>query len=326
MATVFDVALRDQLLDRRHRLEAAVVEQSEDSQLRFLLEEVDAALERVEENTYGVCEVCHGTVEAERLMADPLVTVCLGCMTPAQKRSLEEDLQLAARIQAGLLPCRDTEHEGWQVSYHYEAASVVSGDYCDLVAADDGSLHFMLGDVAGKGVAASLLMSQLHAMFRALVPVGLPLNQLVERASRIFCESTLSTHYATLVCGRADREGTVEICNAGHLPPLLLRGGDTTLVEATGLPLGIFCNEQFETSHFRMKLGDTLFLFTDGLSESRDRLGAEYSRERLLSLLCGHQELLPGALITKCLNDLSAFRAGAPAHDDTAIMALRRAF
>lgn len=325
MATVFDVALRDQLLDRRQRLEAAVAGQREDSQILLLLEEVDAALERFEENTYGLCEVCQDPVEAERLMTDPLVSVCLGCMTPMQKRSLEEDLELAARIQAGLLPCRDLAHDGWQVSYHYEAASVVSGDYCDLVTADDGSLYFMLGDVAGKGIAASLLMSQLHAMFRALVPVGLPLKQLVERASRIFCESTLSTHYATLVCGRADKEGMVEVCNAGHLPPLLLRGGDATLVEATGLPLGIFCNEQFETSRFPMQRGDTLFLFTDGLSESRDHAGAEYSRERLLRLLCVQQELLPGALIDACLRDLTDFRAGVPGHDDMSIMALRRA-
>ena len=324
MATVIDAALRDQLLDRRHRLEN-FVEHDDAAQLRSLLEEVDAALARMDEDTFGLCEVCQGTVEAERLMADPLVSVCLGCLTATQKRALEEDLELAARIQAGLLPCRDLAHDGWQVSYHYEAASLVSGDYCDLVTADDGSLYFMLGDVAGKGVAASLLMSQLHAMFRALVPVGLPLNKLVERASRIFCESTLSTHYATLVCGKADKSGAVEICNAGHLPPLLLRGGSATLIDATGLPVGIFCNEQFTSERFRMESGDTLFLFTDGLSESRDHSGEEYTAERLRRLLCQHHMLLPGALISECLRDLTDFRAGVPKHDDLTVMALRRA-
>ncbi|HST51007.1 MAG TPA: SpoIIE family protein phosphatase [Pyrinomonadaceae bacterium] len=324
MATVIDAALRDQLLERRHRLETSTFV-DEDTQLRQLLEDVDAALARIEENTYGLCEVCHDTVEAERLMADPLVSVCLGCLTDSQRRALEEDLELAARIQGGLLPCKEFEHDGWQISYHYEAASLVSGDYCDLVTADDGSLYFMLGDVAGKGVAASLLMSQLHATFRALVPVGLPLNQLVERVSRVFCESTLSTHYATLVCGRADERGAVELCNAGHLPPLLLRGGRATLIEATGLPVGIFCNEQFTSERFTMEPGDTLFIFTDGLSESRDRSGEEYSAERLSRLLCMHHELLPAALIGACLGDLKDFRAGTPAHDDLTVMALRRA-
>ena len=325
MATVIDATMREQLLVRRHRLEEASVQADDSAQLRRLLGEVDAALARMEEQTYGLCQVCQDPVEAERLLADPLTCVCLGCLTPAQRRALEDDLELAARIQAGLLPGRDFRHDGWQVSYHYEAASLVSGDYCDFVTAEDGSLYFMLGDVAGKGVAASLLMSQLHAMFRALVPVGLPLNQLVERASRVFCESTLPTHYATLVCGRADTEGEVEICNAGHLPPLLLRGGEARLIEATGLPVGIFCNEQFTSERFRMNAGETLFLFTDGLSESRDRAGSEYSTERLRALLCRSQELLPAELVAACLRDLRDFCAGAPRHDDLTVMALRRA-
>jgi sigma-B regulation protein RsbU (phosphoserine phosphatase) len=324
MATVIDSALREQLLERRVRLETANASDGEERQIQHLLEEVDAALARMEEHTYGLCQVCQDPVEAERIFADPLVCVCLGCLSVAQRRALEEDLELAASIQAGLLPPRSLAHDGWQVSYHYEAASLVSGDYCDVVKADDGSLYFMLGDVAGKGVAASLLMSQLHAMFRALIPVGLPLSHLVARASRIFCESTLPTHYATLVTGRADASGEVEICNAGHLPPLLLGEGRSTLIEATGLPVGIFCNEEFTSTKFRMSSGGTLFLFTDGLSETRDTAGEEYGTTRLQNLLCEHNALLPDELIRACLGDLSDFCDGAPRHDDLTVMALRR--
>lgn len=324
MATVIDAALREQLIQRRHRLESVIEEAEDTAHFRRLLDEVDAALGRMERGGYGLCEVCRDPVEPERLLADPLVCVCLGCLSPVQQRALEEDLELAARIQAGLLPGREMRHDGWHVAYHYEAASVVSGDYCDVVRSDDGQLYFMLGDVAGKGVAASLLMSQLHAMFRTLVPLGLPLVGLVERASRIFCESTLPTHYATLVCGRADSSGLVEICNAGHLPPLLLREGRATPIQATGLPVGIFCNERFTSEQFSMRAGETLFLFTDGLSESRDRAGIEYSTERLCDLLCQHHELLPEELIDLCLCDLRDFRAGTPRADDLTVMALRR--
>ncbi len=189
---------------------------------------------------------------------------------------------------------------------------------------EDGSIYFILGDVSGKGVAASLLMSQLHAMFHTLIPMGLPLNKLVERASRIFCESTLPTHYATLVVGRADGGGEVEVCNAGHLPPLLVSGGRVRLIEATGLPLGVFCNEQFTSSRLRMGRGDTLLLYTDGLSEARDLAGAEYGAERLRLLLCGRHALAPAALIGACVEDLGAFRSGAPKHDDLTVMAVRR--
>ncbi len=325
MAAVIDAALRGQLIERRQKLEDAVAERDETAQLARLLAEVDAALARMDEGSYGLCQVCRKPIEAERIISDPVACVCLGCLTPKQQRALEEDLELAARIQAGLLPRRDFAGEGWQVSYHYEAASLVSGDYCDIVVCEtDGSIYFMLGDVSGKGVAASLLMSQLHAMFRTLIPLGLPLNSIVERASRLFCESTLPTHYATLVVGRADPSGEVEICNAGHLPPLHIHEGRVTEIAATGLPVGVFCNEQFTCTRHTLRRGDTLLLYTDGLSESLDRDGNEYGAQRLSALLREHCERLPGPLVHACLQDLAAFTAGSPRADDLTVMAIRR--
>lgn len=324
MATMIEPVLHEQLIERRRKLENAIAEADEPVRLSGLLREVDAALSRFHSGTYGLCEVCRDPVERDRLIADPLVCVCLGCLTPAQQRALEQDLELAARIQSTLLPPRNLTSGGWQTSYHYEAAGVVSGDYCDLVRAEDGSLYFMLGDVSGKGVAASMLMAQLHAMFRTLISVGLPLDRMVERASRVFCESTLPTHYATLVCGRADRSGEVEICNAGHLPPLLSRGGDVTFVEATGLPLGVFCNEEFTCTRVCLSEGDALLLYTDGLSEAQNGPGEEYGRERLLKLLGECPGRAPEGLVSACLKDLSAFGAATPGVDDLTILALRR--
>jgi sigma-B regulation protein RsbU (phosphoserine phosphatase) len=88
---------------------------------------------------------------------------------------------------------------------------VVSGDYCDVVDAGEEGLYFMVGDVSGKGVAASMLMAHLHAMFRSLISVGMPLKSMLAHASRVFSGSTLPTQYATLVCGRALPDGRVEI-------------------------------------------------------------------------------------------------------------------
>ncbi len=197
--------LRDQLLLRRRKLETAAA-RAQTANLVMLLDQVDRALEKMEAGSYGVCKVCHDTMEAHRILTDPLAEVCLDCLQPAQQRALEQDLQLATSIQAGLLPKKDFSASGWNVSYHYEPAGLVSGDYCDLLV-HDNQLYFMVGDVSGKGVAAAMLMSNLHAMFRALVPNGLPLEQLVERANRIFCESTLPTQYATLIAGRATEWG-----------------------------------------------------------------------------------------------------------------------
>jgi sigma-B regulation protein RsbU (phosphoserine phosphatase) len=324
MATAADLILRQQLLDRRLRLEQAVSVAGESSQVRNLIHQVDAALARMDTGSYGLCEVCHQPIETERLITDPLTRFCLDHLTPNQQRALEIDLELAATIQKGLLPDPYFRSGVWEVAYHYEPAGIVSGDYCDLVGAESGGFYFILGDVTGKGVAASMLMVHLQAMFRTLIPLGLPLRELVERASRVFCESTLPTHYATLVCGRAGASGEVEVCNAGHPPPLLIGRGEILPIDPTGLPLGAFCDEQFVTSRVHLEPGQAILLYTDGLSEARNNSGQMYGTERLRALIRRQQENHPKDLIKACLKDLAAFQTGVPAADDLTIMAVSR--
>jgi sigma-B regulation protein RsbU (phosphoserine phosphatase) len=326
MNAVRKIDLRQRLLNRRQRLQTAVDEFKETEQLMRLLKEVDSALERMDKGSYGLCEVCQEPVEEERLVADPLTRNCLGCLTPDQQRALEQDLDLASRIQAQLLPNKNLSFNGWEAYYHYEPAGPVSGDYCDLVSpeSDRGDLFFLLGDVSGHGVAASMLMAHLHALFRSLIAVGLSAEQLVERANRIFCESTISADYATLVCGRAGKSGEVDLCNAGHCPPLLIREDEIISLEATGLPVGIFSSGQYSAKRVQLVPGDNLLLYTDGLSEAQDRADAEYGVQRLAGLVKGSHELTPQALTQACLEDLKTFLAGAPKTDDLSIMVIRR--
>ncbi len=323
MAKAKHFPIREQLHQRRSKLERALVLSPDDPQVHQLLTEVDAALERTQKGTYGVCESCRGVIEPERLIADPLVRFCVDCLTPVQRRALEEDFQLAAQIQSALLPGQDIRLSGWEAAYHYEGAGPVSGDYCDLLNSE-GGLYFIVGDVSGKGVAASMLMAHLHATFRALVSLALPLSEIVERASRMFCESTLPSHFATLVCGKAGSTGDVELCNAGHNPPLLLQGSKMKDIAATGLPLGMFSEERFKVSRVRMKPGDTIVLYTDGLSEALNRSGREYGTRRLSKIVKENPSLAPKEVISLCLQDLRAFRCGAPRDDDLTLMVIRR--
>ena len=324
MTNRMDDVFREQLRDRRSRLEAAVTQVVDPAPLQHLLDEVDEALERIDTGSFGLCEVCHDPVETERLLADPLIRVCLDHMTPSQQRALESDLELASRVQNGLLPDRNLIVGGFQVAHRYDPAGPVSGDYCDLVTLPDGGFYFMLGDVAGKGVAASMLMSQLHAIFRTLIGLGQPLDRMLAKASRIFCGSTLPTQYATLICGRAAPSGDVELCNAGHLPPMLARGGKVALLGSTGLPIGLFCDQEFTAHQTRLAKGETLVLFTDGASETRDNAGAEYGLERLAERVGAQSQLPPQAMITNLVQELAAFSRGAPRADDLSIMVLRR--
>ena len=324
MVTAIEPLLREQLIDRRHKLEDAASAFHRPAELTRLLREVDDALHRMDIGVFGLCEVCHDPIETERLIADPLTRFCLGDLTPGEQRALEEDLELASQIQTGLLPPRTQQIDGWEVSYHYQPAGAVSGDYCDLMRGEDQSLHFMLGDVSGKGVAASMLMAHLHAMFRTLISINLPLEQMVERASRVFCESTLPTQYATLVCGRANTNGEVELCNAGHLPPLLIQDGKVASIAATGLPVGVFCSESFAVNRVQMSKGDILFLYTDGLSEGLDGGGNEYGPDRLSELLNDNHSLSPDSIISLCRQELHAFTGGRLLGDDLTLMAIRR--
>jgi sigma-B regulation protein RsbU (phosphoserine phosphatase) len=314
---------RDQLLDRRTKLESALVQWTDDSQLQRLLSEVDAALSRMDEGTYGLCETCNDNIEPERLIADPLVQYCLDHLTTDQQRALEQDLQLASQIQSALLPEHSVGKANWEVAYHYEPAGPVSGDYCDLLDFG-GDLYFTVGDVTGKGVAASMLMAHLRATFRGLISLELPLDKVVERASRTFCESTLPTHFATLVCGKAHASGKIEICNAGHNPPLLAQGENIKEIASTGLPLGIFCEERFSVSELQLLPSDIILIYTDGLTEARDSSGLEYGTERLSGFLKEHRSLPPEKLVSSCIEDLISFRSGAQAMDDTTVMAIRR--
>ncbi|HWX54982.1 MAG TPA: SpoIIE family protein phosphatase [Verrucomicrobiae bacterium] len=312
--------LRDQLLVRRQKLETAVTK-SQTANLVQLLEQVDRALERVDVGSYGLCEVCHDTVEAPRLLADPLASVCLGCLNPEEQRALEQDLELAARIQAGLLPARDYSAAGWNVAFHYESAGAVSGDYCDLMA-EGKSLYFMIGDVSGKGVAAAMLMANLHAMFRALVPAGLPLEQLVETANRIFCESTLPMQYATLIAGKADDSGVVEICNGGHVPPFHVSPGQVTSIRTSTVPVGLFCDQKFSTTRIHAAPGDHLVLYTDGVSEAEDANGTSYGATALPGLLGQSGGRGPREVVDRCIKDLAAFRTSSPRLDDQTLLVL----
>lgn len=328
MAAIEQGFLQAQLEERRHRLQHALETAPQEAALTQLLADVDAALKRMTNGTYGICAACHEPVESERLLADPLVCYCLDHLPAAQKRALEQDLELATRVQRGLLPPQDLAWGGWEVRHHYAPASAVSGDYCDVIRPENGSgeLFFVVGDVSGKGVAASMLMAQLHAMFRSLASAGLPLDQIVSVANRVFCDSALAGQYATLVCGRASTNGEVEISNSGHLPALVVRNDSVEKLESVSVPLGMFCTVKPSFRKIRLASGESLVLYTDGLSEARNSTQEEYGIERYVRLLsgkcCGKSAR---DLVETTLNDLQGFASASRLSDDLTLMVLRRA-
>jgi sigma-B regulation protein RsbU (phosphoserine phosphatase) len=317
---------REQIVDRRRKLESAIVTLGPRTELTALLSEVDAALERLTRGTYGFCETCLDPIEADRLLADPLARFCLDHLPPSEQRALEQDLQLAARVQQGLLPPPRYASAAWDVSYAYRPARIVSGDYCDLVTVN-GDLFFMVGDVSGKGVAAATVMSQLHALVRALLSAHLPVAQLVERASRLLCESTLPTYYATLVCGRASADGRVELCNAGHVPPLMVTRDGICRLPPGGMPIGMFCAQQFDVQQVDLSPGDMIVLCTDGVTEAEGGetgVPDQFGLDRLARTVGDHATESGPTLVDACVRAVDSWRQGRRADDDLTLMILRR--
>jgi len=316
-------SLKNHLTERRDRLHDSIKYVPDPSKLYNLLQQVDSALERIDNGSYGICDVCHDPIESERLIMDPLLTVCLDHLNHHQRKALEQDLEFATKIQRNLLPENNRTINGWEFSYHYDPAGPVSGDFCDLIKLDDESILFILGDVSGKGISASLMMSHLHALIRSLITFSLPLKEIVIRANRLFCESTLSTHYVTIVFGKANLKGEVEICVAGHNPPLIIKENGVTPINATSLPIGLFCESEYEPESFALQKGESIFLYTDGLTEASVN-EVEYGEGRLKTQLTKSSNLAAKKIIDEILIDHKKFLKSSPQFDDITIAVIRK--
>jgi sigma-B regulation protein RsbU (phosphoserine phosphatase) len=324
MATTEISYLRNELELRRERLVEASRASTADSSFGQLLSSVDAALSRLQAGTFGVCEECHDSIEADRLLCDPLVRFCLDHLSTEEQRALEKDLTLAAGIQRTLLPRPDWSVDGWQAHYHYQPANMVSGDYCDLIEVNGGFL-FLLGDVAGKGVAASMLMSHLHATFRTLAGQHLPLRELVNHANRLFCESTTAGQFATMVVGYAAPDGRVEYVSAGHLPLFHISSTGVRAREATGVPLGMFGSTDFDVCKLTLAPGDKLLLYTDGFTEMFNAAGDEFGVARVQALARRHSATGAEAMLAACMDEIRRFSQATKQTDDLTLMVLHRA-
>jgi len=318
--------IRPQLLERRARLQSVSGSVSDDY-LNQLLAEVDTALAKIDVGRYGLCETCNDPIEKDRLELNPLCRFCLDHLDETERAHHQQDLDLATQIQFQLLP-KNLTIERWETQYRYEPVGAVGGDYCEVSllgdpATGNQSLFFAVGDVSGKGVAASLLMMHLSAIFRSLLSMDLSLAEIVSRANRLFCESTGPAHYATLVCGRTTADG-LEICNAGHCPPILLLHHGTERLDSNGLPLGLFSGAQYTVTQHAPRDGECLVLYSDGITEASNPSGDDYQHERLIRSLRERFDHGAHAMCDAVLHDLGHFRSGTPAADDVTLLVVRR--
>ena len=242
---------------------------------------------------------------------------------------LEDDKPLlrARAVQRGLLPQERPPLETLDYAGNCVQARVIGGDYYDFLDMGPGEVGFVLADVAGKGIAAALLMASLQGSLHSQYSSSSKdISQLLISVNRHFYKHTANDRYATLFFGRySDATRTLHYVNCGHNPPVLLRkGGEVERLSATATVLGLFSDWDCSVAEARLETGDVLSLYTDGITETTGHSGEEFGEVRLLETLRKNRELEASYILRNVENAAQQFRLGEQEDDLTLVIARAR--
>ena len=244
-----------------------------------------------------------------------------------ERQRIEDELALARRIQARLLPTGPPVVEGLELAGTSESAREVGGDYYDILPLGDGRVALVIADVSGKGVGAALLMSGFRASLLSQDLAGTDLAEVVGRLNQFLHRSVEPGKFVTAFLGLLDgRDGRLVYCNAGHNAPLLLGAdGGVTLLEAGGLILGILEHSPYQTGEAVLEPGGRLVLYTDGVTEAANETDEQWGEERLIELLRSAPRSPCAEVVTRIVGEVRRFEGARGASDDVTLIVARRA-
>jgi sigma-B regulation protein RsbU (phosphoserine phosphatase) len=280
-----------------------------------------------------------------------------------ERERLEREVEIAAEVQAQLFPRRVPELSTAEIAAECRAARGVAGDYYDYIEVAPGLVALALGDVSGKGVSASLVMSNLQASLRAQTTITAERMEMAARAvvaagagaegggdhqqagapdaraaemdgavarkmtniNRQLCQSTEANRFATLFLALyEDRTRRLRYTNAGHNAPILVRaGGAVERLTAGGMLAGAFEWASYEEAAATLALGDVLLIFSDGISEAENEAGEEYGEERLVSFAAAHRALSADELRQAIFNEIDAWSGRKERDDDQTLVIVK---
>ena len=244
-----------------------------------------------------------------------------------EKKRMEHELALAGDIQQNLLPSKAPQIEGWDIAGTNTPCYTIGGDYFDYISKPSGRFAFALGDVSGKGAGAALMMMVLRATVHSACQQ--PDNEMVSimsQTNQVMFHNTPEHAYVTFFLGDFDpKTGELLYVNAGHIPPIVYRAssGETDRLEVGGTVVGMFESAPYEEGKTTLEPGDTLVVFTDGISESWGEDGEEYGEDRLAEVLKNHPKLSAPELMVTIQQEVDAYATGPPTDDRTLIVVRR---
>jgi sigma-B regulation protein RsbU (phosphoserine phosphatase) len=257
-----------------------------------------------------------------------LITMAVRFRAYAKGQHLEQQVAIARQVQQDLMPASGVTARGFDVSAECDPASEVGGDFYDIFPVPGGGSAFVVGDVSGKGLPASLLMGVLHGAVRSSQWTGSAENHRdsTRQINRLLCEHAARDRYATMFWGHFEPSydpngtGVLRYVNAGHPPPLLIREGAVTRLETGGPVLGLLPAANYEQGSVSFADGDLLVLYSDGIIEAANAQGDEFGVERLAELAAADSNASADQLRAQILEAVREFSGGEIADDRTLLI------
>jgi phosphoserine phosphatase RsbU/P len=326
--------IKDSLTEKRENLsawrEAAPAAEKEiclgcatEADLQTHLEVIDATLEEVESETFGICQVCHEAVDTSLLEMDYTATICLGCLSAEEQTQLETDLELSQTVQRALMPQQAPAIPGLDVAAFSRPAQIVGGDYFDFIPLEDGTYVLTIADAMGHGLSAGMFMTGLQATLHTLLPESQSPSRVLERINHFYLHNIHYTTFVTVFLGKFDpATRSLTYFNAGHNPPALVRrsSGEVTWLRPNGAAIGIVEEYQIQPGLAQLQADDVLVLYTDGVTEAINTGQEQFGVDRLGALLLQYAGLSAVDMISMLRQELGNYTDGRPPADDTTIV------
>lgn len=285
----------------------------------------------------GVCQVIHGKKKGQVFRESDMELFLLLCDSAAlaihtarmhlvlmENQRMEKDMEFAQSVQESFLPTFSPEHAHFTFAAQTHPAQEVGGDYYDFIPFDNDMLGIVLGDVSGKGVPAALQMARLMSDFRYISQLDPEPGKVLTQVNNALCERSYRGMFTTAVFCLLDlKNKKLSIANGGHLPLLLKNKSPIKEIgSASGSPLGILPNMQYSQEEHVLQSGDEILIFTDGVTEPKNKQQEEFGTERLINLFASHTGS-PEEFLQNLETNIKQFIGKAPQFDDLTALTIK---